>query len=1015
MLIPFYDGARWSGALTEPREPDALVADPPWTGWAVAHWNCALLRHFFFVRPDSETGPISQLVVAPEEFARATGETEHRAGEVRDAFLSTFRQRVLSSGLLLGRDAKEAGRTWNETQAADPPFVAHLLLTCLLASDISDERAAEGNFRRRLDLLFVRHRSNHALEELPSLWRRFAIWLGEPGQRARGARELILPDVGHYRIIGIPLRLSFPPRRDELLLVDSMAQSGLLGVEPPVRAVLALIEAISSSFGERFRREFEEFRRLFDRRSPAVQHSPFWSAVRGAALAGSRRERASTGNVTLVMEPDPEDGGHFQLTLLLDANAAAKLPLDAVTVPLQEPIGDYAFAMAFRALDEAESPDDADRVLLPRAQARGRAWGALSTTIGEGVLLFAPDEDGLAVLAPRRPAAGSVDVLVRDELAVHLTGALRSAGDPPRHLESRYPRWREIRAVNAGDLASADFGSIPPLATIRCLQETLAPRVIHLSGGVRLDGGAWLGTPGFLPAVAAPDALALTLGDLRSKTSPSLAAFERILSSEGMWKFAGSTGPLDGEYELRAQRTDGSDATSVTFRSAVRAAGYLPPRPNAWITEGTSSEIAEIEASHESWPGGVAETSEPTWRPPEALARSTGARQDDHRDRVERLSTALAGMSLRRRGIPESAMFDIISTTFDTGGSLSWDILRSWVEGGALGRLMNRSWRGAAYFAVPPHFAAHRTASGTQATLVGLASPTFRDQVATAAASAGVDTWLDWSSVSTFTPPLLRMRAKQTEDLEATASLAGLTSVAWLASPNGVFRPIADVLSGPGPTPPKNYELFGHWSWESLRFLRGPDPSGDRVTLEWMRRPDAPDYYAVSQDGSTSWWGRSRVWAIHAICLACGRRPILELPGGILDCPRPGEAYLPVGVPRFAVALGAPWPGPLPSGEAYRYVLPSAWLGRAVLSGLWPDPRSEDLSSGLLARLRWIEATSRSRPRTRTVILPAEVRAVLATLRMPEARRLAVAGRVLRTLLPQLLDLVRRLPRARLD
>jgi hypothetical protein len=179
-------GRGWSAALKAIPKAGNAVADAPWAEWDVSGWNRVLLRHFFFARTDADPGPIAQLVVAPEEFARAIGEVEGIGGELRDAFLAAMRKRILRSGLLIGRDAKESRGSWCEKDETDPPFVAHLLLTCLLASDISGERAAQGNFRKRLDQLFDREGSNHALEELPPLWSSLSCWLDEPTQQRRG-------------------------------------------------------------------------------------------------------------------------------------------------------------------------------------------------------------------------------------------------------------------------------------------------------------------------------------------------------------------------------------------------------------------------------------------------------------------------------------------------------------------------------------------------------------------------------------------------------------------------------------------------------------------------------------------------------------------------------------------------------------------------------------------------------------------------------------------------------------
>jgi hypothetical protein len=975
-----------------------------WRTWAVTDWNERLLRHFFFAPAGSSSGPILQLVVTAEEFARVAGEDEGRASEVQRAFISAMQQELSSSGLLLGGAARRAARKWDEVQEADPPFVAHLLVACLAASDISEERAAEGDFRKRLDQLLVRENSQHALGQLPSLWSRLADWLGRASQRRRGSRELVLPEVGNYRIIGIPLYLSFPPRRDELLLVRLLADQGL-GDEPPLRAVLKCIEGRASAFSPRFRKAFEEFRRAYEERSPSINRSPFWSAVRGAALAGIQKERAELGSATL-WKHEESDEGHFRLAVVLDDRAASSVLPPFGKAALDEPISGYSNVLTCHknAVNDLGDIEEPVTLLLAEKLSPSRIWRRLVEAIRDGVLLFPTDDEGVTSLSLRLPdVGGSVDVLVRDELAASLVGALPVQPAPHHHRESRYARWREVRAVNTVDLARIDFALTPVLASVRCLQQTLAPAVARLKGGIRLDGGAWLGTPAFLPSVAALSANTVTLKSPDAMSPP--VALRQESSDSGVWVFPNEA--LDGQYELVVRGLHSSPSMSVTFRSSVLDVEYREPKPGKWISEGYPTDVANIEGPLTNGHLGITQPAQTSWIAGDQVSPEEVDRGAGDCERVDQLTTALAAISVRRTGISEAALLDIVGQAFPGVGQLRWDILRAWVEVGAVSRLVSRSWRSAAYFAVRPYLVVHRSATGCRATLMGLAPPSLRRHVIEAAHASHVRAELEWRAASIFTPPLLRLAASGAGPLVELASRAGLRDVEWLRPPEEALQPVARVLAEHQKSEPKNYEIMGHWDWQAMRFVNGADGKRDTVVLEWRRRPDAPDYFLLSNAGSVVWWGRSRVWAIHAMSVVSDRPICLNGGDGSVECVRPGEGYLPLGAARFAVAAGASPPGPLPDRKAYRYPFVSAWLQRLVVQHLWPKPLAPD--PALVSRLRWLEDASRGVATGLLVAVPPHLRALLMDRGGREGLRLSTTTQIPIALLPLFLALGRRL------
>lgn len=93
-----------------------------WRSWTFSEWNHVLLHHYFFASPDADREPIRQIVVTPEELARAVGQDEHLGSAARDAFVSAMRQSLLPSRLLLGTAARRVAEGWGggDTTEVDP-------------------------------------------------------------------------------------------------------------------------------------------------------------------------------------------------------------------------------------------------------------------------------------------------------------------------------------------------------------------------------------------------------------------------------------------------------------------------------------------------------------------------------------------------------------------------------------------------------------------------------------------------------------------------------------------------------------------------------------------------------------------------------------------------------------------------------------------------------------------------------------------------------------------------------
>src|ERR1700730_10981634 len=113
---------------------------PP-ESWNLAQWNQALFVHFF-VSPQTPRC-INRLHVTAEELRTASGATALSGEKVRNLFIHAFRRAIAHRSL--GYDAESRARHWSVSAEEVPPFLSHLLLTCMVANDLADELKSEGD------------------------------------------------------------------------------------------------------------------------------------------------------------------------------------------------------------------------------------------------------------------------------------------------------------------------------------------------------------------------------------------------------------------------------------------------------------------------------------------------------------------------------------------------------------------------------------------------------------------------------------------------------------------------------------------------------------------------------------------------------------------------------------------------------------------------------------------------------------------------------------------------------
>jgi hypothetical protein len=953
------------------------MVEPPeghWTAWTRDDWNRAFCFHYFVARGPDDS-PVNRLVVTPTALARIAGEPGADPNAVQEAFLGTIRQSRTRFNYTLD---EFRWRTSGASKSVDPPpFIAHLIFTCLVASSVDDDIVAEGNFRNRLaHLLGNPEGESYPLSSLPNLWFVLRAWLDARRTKKEPYRRLVLPDPGSATLIGYSLRLAFPSRKDELALAAIFDAEGF-GEDPPVLAVVKLVGQQSYRFSPAFLEAYRHFRESFSKGSPRLFGDPFWTAVREAAAVDYHRQvtKENTG---------------LQLVLLVNRENRADLYLAAEKKPRRSS-GKVSYLPSEGTLDEYEFVVSVDVA----SRGDGFTWavelllnGALrnvipaitrtpvSHVVQQGVLLFAPGETNVHRLATSRPSTGKVRALLREDLLDEFLAVL-PAEARPAHRRSRHAGWPETSPFDAALLARFDKVRRGPLADARCLQPTIQPPTIHLSGGIRVSGG-YLGIPSCMPWVSPSEPADTVVLQHRASDGTVNDAVELVPIREPANTFVF---PPHGENITGAGTLVASHGKRIVarrrieFQVGIVAPDYkLPNNSQDWMVEaggpdvmplaGTLSEattkpIRRVSGGSSQSRLAVGESdvgrsasfalrpadftsADPT--PPYELS------PEDERRQAEFVECC-AGMACSKTGIPESEFIERVRAHFrlDEGSPLAWDIVRGWTEAGAFDRTVYLRWRGRKYFARTPQLVLWRERARVHGTLVGLVPSSTRNLVVAVAERLGAHP-LPARTRSSWIPPALRWSADFADTFHAIVREAYLNEPRWLQPGSSCLSRIRDV----GTTDheePLNYESAGFWDWHRHAFSLGRRTQTEGVGVEWLRRTDKPDRFRVWIDDGPFWTSTSRNWALLVAYSLAGRPPYSTTGAADLVRSTPGQVYLPLPAGRISFIRGLVSPGPCPDGR-YAYTFSSTIERSEILSILW----GADEVTAPNARARWLLA-----------------------------------------------------------
>lgn len=537
-----------------------------WRNWDLEAWNDRLLR-YFFINHDETPQPVVALLVTADELARVTGDPDAVPDEVRDGFVEAVRTAVRRSNGLLEDAAAYPGWPERPRWTSPPPFVAHLLFTCVAASESSDELADEASFISRLRDLTDDQLPDHSLQMLPRLWKHLADWLiADP----RKFRPLLLPDPGSLTRIGYSVKLAFPDRRDQKQLSEILDRAGLLGHEPPAGRVVTLVGSQRSRFRPSFLKAFDEFRRLFEcsalGRPQLVQHR-FWAAVREGALRGRGQVGFSEVRVRFCLLAEEEED---RLAVFPVADQRAE-SFDVEFADLPVPYGSWRFTLVPKgsAILDAGQLERTSRAVLDGSLRLPN----ISSHVEQGLVPFVIGAHGLLELAGQEQLGEVTVALVRETMVPDLFRVLDAVTATTR--PSSYEGWVQVHRPMLHTVPSLKLDGTS-LSRTWLLHESLRPTFLRPVGGVPADDG-WLGVREVLPRLVAPGATAIVLMGDGSEVSLNSV-------SEDTWAFPAQD--LAGEFTVIASGDGGQSRRTIRFHTTPASEAFKPPLDQeAWIVE----------------------------------------------------------------------------------------------------------------------------------------------------------------------------------------------------------------------------------------------------------------------------------------------------------------------------------------------------------------------------------------------------------------------------------------------
>jgi hypothetical protein len=946
-----------------------------WRDWDSDAWGSALLRHYF---AGYDARPVSRLAISQEELAKAAAAPESESSSVRDAFLdavrcdpATFKRRLSSASL----------QPWAWDRRQPPPFLALLFFSCFAAANMDADIADQGVYRERLrQLLKHNEGTSYLLGDLPLLWEAFADWLSARHDVGEPYRTLALPDRGGMKRIGYSLRLAFPRRADRVRLREVLAAFHTSSCPTVPEAFQALARA-RERFSSDFQHVYDRARAALAASSDLPELQALWSAILEAIALAPRSDRQGP-RIRYQLLAQEDDLGRID-PYLVSTGASSGIRRGVQFTLLDEPFGEFDH---FLAAGDGSTALIAKLLLVEALEDKTPGIGAspVMRAVKEEVLLFRQADSATWVLSLTRPVEGKIRAIVKGRRETAFSQLL-----PARQYKGRdtcFEGWREFGSFDASDLAEPREGDAYGLSGVRCLQRVELGPQLHLSSGIRVDGG-YLGIEGLMPDVhctAADHVNLIKREERRGEGHLSVAvALEPMEEGTGAFGWPKTHGDSEGTFVLTGLQSGRAVAQrEVTFYSrGLRHDFARPTALDRWLIEDVAYDLVPAKEMSDIYlAAGVGPVAQPpsvettTAQDPSLLFHRSVDEDSEH----DRFVEALSAITVARKGIAEVDLIELLGKTIsDANGFGVWGVLRAWSEAGYFDSLSRRQWRGRVYFPRHPKLVLIQepAAQSVRVILHGLAPYRLRGVVRETFARSGA-TPLPGVSLSRFVPmpPSWRFESLQ----HATAATGECRELSAVSA--RLPRDLADAFSTSNAveaSPSPGYECELSWNWEGGGFRRLNSKKTDDVRIEYLTRRNGPDVYVVAAH-DLQFATRSRSWALLNGFRLAGRDAFV--PFGTSALIRVGDdgPQIPLPLAR-AIALSAGIVGGPGSsadlGQFYAYGLENAEVRRWLLAWL----NGSTTGGASQRRLAWIRAAMATRS-SDAVPIPADLRRRLRDL-----------------------------------
>lgn len=677
-----------------------------------------------------------------------------------------------------------------------PGYFRHLVLTCAVVAS-ADANTKTQEFGENLALAFESPNWFTNRAALPQLWVRLRDWCNR--RRAGGApyRNMVLPEPGTGKYLGLTNAIAFPGWRDVARLRSLVERrSEYLRVSEPSVAAKLLCPVIenSSEFSAAMRSASTEYQQLYWAKASLLEYHRFWLALRYVLDPRRLSKQRLDAKPRLELRFGPDDND-VELQLV-STNADESFDEDG---------------------NLEGCPDDVLRSIASwlAKKALANAGKALSGAVLSGVVPLIEERFGLWVsseAAPNLPVRCLLLVTQKRQEFARMWGVTpRAIGDewmvtgpiPARDVPAVY----QYLNYPLGDSASALY------------------RPLRVLGGVK-TGPGFLGRGAFLPQV-----LIRGPGVPRFESlSPGGVVPPLVAENEHTWRID-SDRSLAGQYRIRLEEDLLAGAEPLAIEKDITF--FLD-----------AIEHEQINQADETRSRKTPEFGEYNERPLAAFVfdftQEVSLKSNISNCFDDFLEAVYAG---GRAGWSEQALLTMTRQMLGTNGPSPWDVLRGLEECGWLVSTDNLGWRSRRWWLCKPSLMKSTCIDGASTALLRGSAPTaVRRRFTNTAIAAG------------FT-----VEARPgVGDCSADSILAIGGDFGKLSSELG--WPILDTMQiatslapqcwPAEPADESRHRRASKWSWSLGRFTNDLSSPNEVVTLERFRRDraDRADLFVVTEN-----------------------------------------------------------------------------------------------------------------------------------------------------------------------